>query len=359
MSEVWKALYLNHTQKSRAFDRFVAMVAELNTLFRSLMEEENIQVGISRHAIERLSERRSRDYKKLTAQVLENAIANMVKDGKYWVGRRSIKILTKKHTLICTVVENQLFIKTVVRVKADDAKLLARAKPTPWKRVIIVKAPRRIPKLRLQGIGMIVFDMDGVLVDIDGSWQSVHRAFGVNNEGNYLRFVRGEINYKEFMKSDISLWGRVHIDLIEKVLKRVPLMRGAKETVFKLRMAGYKTSIISSGISVLAERLKSELGIDHVLANKLVVDENGILTGEGEENVGLMDKASALTSLVNTVTLATENCAVVGDGVYDVPMFELAGFSIAFNTRDENVKKAANVVMEEKNLEKILPYFLS
>jgi hypothetical protein len=29
---------------------------------------------------------------------------------------------------------------------------------------------------------MAVFDMDGVLVDIDSSWQLIHRAFGTDND---------------------------------------------------------------------------------------------------------------------------------------------------------------------------------
>ncbi|GAG35915.1 unnamed protein product, partial [marine sediment metagenome] len=54
-------------------------------------------------------------------------------------------------------------------------------------------------------IKMVVFDLDGVLVDIDSSWQTIHRAFGVDNEENFQKHLRNEIDYREFMRSDIGL----------------------------------------------------------------------------------------------------------------------------------------------------------
>ena len=43
-------------------------------------------------------------------------------------------------------------------------------------------------------------------------------------------------------------------------------------------MLGYKTAIISGGFSFFAEKLRNELGIDYVFANKLEI-LNGKLTG--------------------------------------------------------------------------------
>ena len=36
---------------------------------------------------------------------------------------------------------------------------------------------------------MVVFDMDGVLVDIDSSWQLIHKAFNADNEENFQRYL--------------------------------------------------------------------------------------------------------------------------------------------------------------------------
>ena len=42
---------------------------------------------------------------------------------------------------------------------------------------------------------------------------------------------------------------------------------------------------------------------------------------------------------------------------YDIPMLKIFGFGIAFNPRDEKIKKAADAVIEDDNLEEVLAYF--
>lgn len=166
----------------------------------------------------------------------------------------------------------------------------------------------------------------------------MHRAFHVDNNDNLKRYLSGEIDYVEFMRRDIQLWGRVHIHTIMKVLERVPLMKGARQTLRQLKKLKYKTCILSGGISILAERVKDELGIDYVFANKLVFDENGMLTGEGEMVVDLLKKVDVLKKLVSKENVTPHRCAIVGDSVYDIPLFQMAGFSIAFNARMSKLK---------------------
>ena len=212
---------------------------------------------------------------------------------------------------------------------------------------------------RLAGVEMVVFDLDGVLVDIDSSWQAIHAAFGVDNEENFQKHIHGQIDFKEFMRSDIRLWNGPHISRIRDVLDRAPLMKGASETVKILKTAGYKTAIISSGISVLAERIRCELGMDYCFSNRLLTDDSGLLTGDGEEVVGLFDKGKVLRHLASTAGISVEQCVVVGDGRFDVPLFREAGLSIAFNAKDESVREAADLAVDEKDLTRILPWLMN
>lgn len=205
---------------------------------------------------------------------------------------------------------------------------------------------------------IVVFDMDGVLVDVRSSWQFIHDAFGASNLENVKRYVEGEITYGELMRRDIALWGRVHINRIKETLSAVPLMPGATEVFAGLKGAGLRTGLISAGVSVLADRLQAVLGIDRVFANKVLIDQQGFLTGEGEEIVGLLDKLSVLKRLVAMEKVSLQECAVIGDGPYDIPMFREAGLSIAFNIGDDEVRKAADVVVEGKDLRGILPCLL-
>ncbi len=205
---------------------------------------------------------------------------------------------------------------------------------------------------------LVVFDMDGVLVDVESSWMFVHQAFGVDNEVNHLRYLRGEISYQEFLDSDISLWGRVPLSLIEEILAKIPLMPGAEETLKALRSEGVKTAIISSGLEPLAKRIQKKLSIDYVYANRLLIDGEGYLTGRGEAIVEPRRKLEVLEKLASSLGLKLSSCAVVGDSCFDAPMLKAAGLGVAFNPKDEEAEKAADLVIRGKNLRAVLPPIL-
>ncbi|MCW3998200.1 MAG: HAD family phosphatase [Candidatus Bathyarchaeota archaeon] len=208
-------------------------------------------------------------------------------------------------------------------------------------------------------IKIIVFDMDGVLVNIKSSWAFVHKAFNIDESETFKRYLRGEFDYLEFMRKDIGFWGHIHVNQIRRILNQVPLMPGTEDTFNLLHKNGYVTAIISSGISILAENLKKKLDIDHIFANKILEDKNGILTGEGNPVVPLWDKGKVLENLLISLEIKPDNCAVVGDSIFDIPLFDMAGFSIAFNSKDKRVKEIADVCIQNNDLRDILPYFIS
>jgi phosphoserine phosphatase len=212
--------------------------------------------------------------------------------------------------------------------------------------------------LTKSGLKAIIFDMDGVLVDIRSSWQFVHKAFNADNNENLSKYLEGMITYTEFMEQDIRLWGSVNISRINQILDKVPIMNGAQLTISRLKEQGYLTCIISAGISILAQRVQKELNIDQFFANRLIVDDSGRLTGKGEEIVNLMDKLPVLKKYASDQKITPSACAVVGDSIFDIELFEEAGLSIAFNSSDERVNQKANIVINGKDLTKILPYFV-
>jgi phosphoserine phosphatase len=205
---------------------------------------------------------------------------------------------------------------------------------------------------------IVIFDMDGVLVHTKSSWTIVHKAFNIDERMIFRRYLRGEFDYTEFMRKDIGFWGNVHVNKIRKILNQVQIMTGAEETLEMLHKNGYVTAIISSGISILAEKLKKKLGIDYVFANELLQDKNGFLTGEGNPVVPLWEKDKVLNRLLNRLSINPNHCAVVGDSIFDIPLFELAGFSIAFNSKNTRVNSRADVSIESNDLRDILPHFI-
>ena len=208
----------------------------------------------------------------------------------------------------------------------------------------------------------IAFDLDGVLVAERSSWEWVHKHFGVNNEDGYHLFMEGEIDDMEFMRRDVEKWRskdpQINTQTITDILKGAKLTKGSIETVRILKEGGVKTGIVSGGIDLIANDIGEQCGIDNIMANGVEADENGSLTGEGICRVPLLNKAKPLLQMLEDAGVQPEECAVIGNSVIDVPMFKVAGFSIAFNPIDEETIREGDVVIHSDDLRDILPYLI-
>ena len=206
---------------------------------------------------------------------------------------------------------------------------------------------------------LVVFDMDGVIADTESSWVFVHRHFGVNNDHSLRAYLDGEIDDDEFIRRDIDLWMEkdptLSTETIRSILSGVPTMKGAPETMAELRSRGIKTAIVSAGIDLLAQRMAVELRMDMFFANGFVADCSGRLTGDGVLNVSLAGKGERVEMIAGMLDIEKEEVASVGNSRYDVPMFDASGLGIAFCPEDDEVRRRADVVIEEKDLRAILP----
>ena len=209
---------------------------------------------------------------------------------------------------------------------------------------------------------LVVFDMDGVLTDYFSSWVWVHEHFGTNNDESLRAYINGEIDDLEFMRRDIALWIKKKEGLtrehLKEILEGVPIREGAKELIYWLKSEGVRTTIISGGIDILAERIAEELGIDHVFANGLEFDDDGRLTGEGILRVVLRDKSIILKELKKELGIKREECAAVGDSNIDATMFGECALGIAFNPKPEakEVMEKADYVVRGRSLMELKPY---
>lgn len=212
---------------------------------------------------------------------------------------------------------------------------------------------------KMDKLELVVFDMDGVLTDIISSWKFIHDYFHTTNEKSVSDYVKGKINDKEFIKRDALLWledGKpIKKEKLVKILSDVPVMKGAKECVSVLDMNNIKTAIISAGLDILANRIAKELGINYVFSNGIKTDNKGYLIGEGIVNVQLKYKERTVRRLAKKLDIKYNRIAAVGNSCYDIPMFAVSGIGIAFNPDDECVKKAADYVVEKKDLNLIIP----
>jgi phosphoserine phosphatase len=236
----------------------------------------------------------------------------------------------------------------------------------PW--LGVVSARHRSPRLELapdprRKFDLVLFDMDGTVVDEKSSWEWLHDHFGVSNERNWARYQRGEISDEEFMASDIAMWcvdgRRVHMDEIRAILANAPIVPGTKELVERLHHAGAATCIMSGGLDVLARRVCEETGIDMYVANSLTLDDAGYLAGEGVCVVEIRDKGTPTRALLRALGVPKARAAAVGNSIWDATMFRECGFSIAFNPFPDGVERAADVVVREKDMRRLAEHLLA
>jgi phosphoserine phosphatase len=206
---------------------------------------------------------------------------------------------------------------------------------------------------------LVAFDMDGTLIEDDSCWGVIHRHFGTHAQAikNLRAYERGKIDYVEFMRRDISLWQpRPHITQIEKILRGLKPTPSAKDVTSEIKKRGYQLAMITGGIDILADRIATQLGIPHVMANGLATDDRGYLTGEGIFRVEPCQKHETLTKLADKLGMTPDECVAVGDSKYDSNFLKHAGLAVAIGN-DSVLSEVADIVIRDfKHLSQLLDY---
>lgn len=191
-----------------------------------------------------------------------------------------------------------------------------------------------------------IFDVEGVLVD--GEFlPSLAKLVGKEREVEEitLKGIRGEIIWEDGLKKRLELVKGIEYEKCVHVANSLPLMQGAKEMARRLRSLGYIMIGVSGGFSILAERVKEELRLDHVFSNQLVFHDNKLI------GYGLLvssNKTKILETALGDMLYEAKKVAVV-DGANDLDLFGIADLRIAFNAQPP-VKVRADVVVDKKDL---------
>ena len=193
---------------------------------------------------------------------------------------------------------------------------------------------------------IVVFDVEGVLVDGEFLPEAA-RLVGKEKVVSDItaKGISGEINWEQGLRQRIEIIRGMSEDECIEVAKGLPLMKGAKEMAGELRSRNCIMVGVSGGFSLLAERVKRELGLDHVFSNQLVFHEGNLM------GFALLVGANKRLILETAFGDMFEEDMVVAvvDGANDMDLFDLADLRIAFNAQDI-VKSMADVIVDEKDL---------
>ena len=204
---------------------------------------------------------------------------------------------------------------------------------------------------------LVIFDLDGTLTQERSIWEYIHKQlgkwYGFAEEYQNL-FLAGKISYEEFCERDALVWKGMRVEELLEIAQTVPFHPGVNELINFLKQKGLNLSMVSSGLSLLTNWVHQRYGFDYSVSNNLL-HENGVLTGKVKIQVYFDKKAEWVRKILNQFEVKPEEVIAVGDSRGDIDMFQMVGFSIAFNSSCKDLDKIASACIQSQNLADIIP----
>lgn len=203
---------------------------------------------------------------------------------------------------------------------------------------------------------LAVFDFDSTLMDgetIDFLAQELN--LGAKVAKITEEAMSGRLDFFESLTTRVALLKGLEYKKVVDICENLPLMNGSYELIPELKKMGYKVVCFSGGFRVGTTPAKIKLGLDADFSNVLH-EKNGVLTGlVGGDMMFGFSKGDMLQRLQAILGVTKKDTLVCGDGANDLSMFKYADTRVAFCAK-EILKKEANIIVDTKDLTKILNY---
>ena len=228
---------------------------------------------------------------------------------------------------------------------------------------------------KANGIKLVAFDFEGTLAvspNAEGAWDFVRKSSweliggrlgaGEERKKMYDAYHRGEFDYLTWAKmsvDNLKKHGLTKQKLEEIVLNDMELVHGAEKLFRELRSMGIKSAIISGCTKNIYEIFarKFNLKVDYVrMAHEFHFDGKGRLIGGTVSDFDYEGKVRVLRSICKELGISMKQCAYVGDERNDIPIFRKVGLPVAINTENEELKAAARVVIEDKDISQLIKH---
>ena len=199
---------------------------------------------------------------------------------------------------------------------------------------------------------LAIFDVEGVLYDAEylpilaEKVNKEKEIWDITKQG-----IQGTINWEDGLKRRVQLLKGIDIETCKEVADSLPIMTGAKVACETLKSAGWKIMAVSGGFTIMTDRLREELNLDHVISNELLFKDGKL--DDVEINVD-SDKSRSAAKKIQEWNQSKDEITVIVDGANDIKLFDICGLSIAYRAQDI-VKDLATEILEEKDLSKIIP----
>ncbi len=197
---------------------------------------------------------------------------------------------------------------------------------------------------------LVAFDLDGTLIDME-IINELARMKGVEKEVEEItrNALDGEIDFRDALAQRVKLLKGLTVADLEKLKGGIKVLPGAPDLITELRESGFVTAIITGSFDFFAEEVGRKLGVDHIYANRLMV-EGGRLTGEFEGDVvDSESKLRVLKEIARREKISLGECVAVGDGANDILIIKNAGLGVGVNPK-KVIREEADAIIGVKDL---------
>lgn len=202
---------------------------------------------------------------------------------------------------------------------------------------------------------LVSFDVDGTIFRRP-ALTSISDNLGIGAKWHRYdeMFLHKRISLGECLDKQFRLLSGLRLELVLKLVSNVETIRNVRETVEKLQGQGLKVVLLTDNPDFLCAYLVDRFGFDGYVASKIGV-KDGVI---GKDLVSMPEKLDGLRRYSKWTGVPLNRCIHIGDWVNDIPVFRAVGYSIAFNSKTESVRKAASHVMETDDLLKVYDHLL-
>lgn len=188
--------------------------------------------------------------------------------------------------------------------------------------------------------GALVMDMDMTTVQIEGI-DEIARILNVYEQVANITHeaMNGKLDFSASLKRRVALLKGGDAKAIFAMVKANMPETSGLSVLFNFcdkvkEFNTFKTCIASGGFHELISKIDDQYHLDHIRANRFILDQDDKFTGEVVEPiVDSVAKAQLVEELVSKDGINRKNIIALGDGANDLKMIKAAGLGIAYHAK--------------------------